>query len=139
MDMPFSFPTSIMLRSTKNCKRRNNIVYHGGTSFYPEFVRIMLKSALHCIKWINSEVYSKVNIITWFKMGQMSSELIHNRNFKERSSRNLCQTIKTASSLYYFPCLIHSNITAQSFYCSFSYSRDVGYSKIHFSAMKLWE
>lgn len=96
----------------------------------------MLKPALHYIKWINSEVYSKVNIILWFKMGQMSPELIRNLNFEERSSRNLCQAIKTTSSLHYFPCVIHSNITAQSFYCGYFYSRNVGYSKIHFSVLK---
>lgn len=102
----------------------------------PEFVKGMLRPALHCIKWINTEVYSKVNIILWFKMRQMSPEFIKNINFEERSSRNLHQTIKMASSLYYFPCVIHSNITAQSLYCVFSYSRNVGYSKIHFSVLK---
>lgn len=73
---------------------------------------------------------------TLIEMGQMSPEFINNINFEERSSRNSHQTIKTTSSPYYCPCLIHSNITAQSFYHGFSYSRNVGYSKTHFSALK---
>lgn len=131
--MPFTFPTSII---NKNCKRRNNTAYHGRISFYPELVKGMLNPAFHCITWIRTEVYSKVDIIPWFKMGQISPELINNINFEERSSRILRQTIETTSSLYYFPCLIHSNITAQSCYCGFSYTRNAGYSKIHFYALK---